>query len=328
MSRGLSRVCSTSPHIILPIGPDKTKAGFDPSTTARTYIEGCRGERFLRRSRCTAVPLPNLHLGARERVFEALFAKKVFGSSHILLRKAAPETSSVCSILRDAKLGIEPVLWDVRNLDRSLASVRSGAERLPPCAPEVARLLSKRYPPRSRQGFCVFFTGLSGSGKSTAAKNLSEVLASDDPAGRRVTVLDGDVVRKNLSKGLGFSKQDRDTNILRIGYVASLVVKSGGIAICAPIAPYKEVRRMVRRMCEDVGGFVEVHMSTPVGECERRDIKGLYAKARRGVIKNFTGVNDPYEIPEHPEVRVDTTGITPEESVTHVINYLKRKGYF
>lgn len=320
-------MCSTSPHIILPIGPDKTKTGFDPLVTARTYIEGIHGERFLRHSKCTAVPLPNLHLGVRERVFEALFAKKVFGSSRILLRKSAPETPNVCSILRDSNFGIEPVLWDVRNLDRALASVRHGAERLPPCAPEVARLLSKRYPPKSKQGFCVFFTGLSGSGKSTAAKNLSDILTSDDPAGRKVTVLDGDVVRKNLSKGLGFSKADRDTNILRIGYVASLVVKSGGIAICAPIAPYKDVRRIVRRMCEDVGGFVEVHMSTPVGECERRDVKGLYAKARKGIIKNFTGVNDPYEVPEHPEVRVDTTGITPEQSVTQVIAYLKRRGY-
>lgn len=328
VSRGLSRVCSTSPHIILPIGPDNTKAGFDPTTTARTYIEGLHSERFLRHSRCTTVPLPNLHLGARERIFEALFAKKVFGSSHILLRKSDPETSTVCSVLRDSKFGIEPVLWDVRNLDRSLASVRSGAERLPPCAPEVAKLLSRRYPPKSKQGFCVFFTGLSGSGKSTAAKNLSEILTSEDPAGRNVTVLDGDVVRKNLSKGLGFSKEDRDTNILRIGYVASLIVKSGGIAICAPIAPYREVRRIVRKMCEDVGGFVEVHIATPVEECERRDVKGLYSKARRGVIKNFTGVNDPYEIPERAEVRVDTTGITPEQSVTQVIGYLKRKGYF
>ena len=329
VSKGLSRVCGTSPHIILPVGPDKTQEGFDPATTARTYIEGVRSERFFRRSRCTAVPLPHLHLGARERVFEALFARRVFGSTHVLLRKSAPETPTAVSILRTARLGVEPVLWDVRNLDRALGTVRAGAARLPPCSAEVARLLARRYPPRSRQGFCVFFTGLSGSGKSTAAKNLSEVLCSEDPAGRHVTVLDGDAVRQNLSRGLGFSKKDRDTNILRIGYVASLVVASGGIAICAPIAPYRDVRRAVRRMCTGAGGgFVEVHVATPVEECERRDVKGLYAKARRGSIKNFTGVSDPYETPEHPEVRVDTTGISPEQSVNEVVKYLKANGYF
>jgi sulfate adenylyltransferase len=152
----------------------------------------------------------------------------------------------------------------------------------------------------------VFFTGLSGSGKSTIANALMVKLM--EMGGRPVTLLDGDVVRKHLSSELGFSKEHRDINIRRIGYVASEITKNGGIALCAPIAPYAATRRQVRQMIEEVGAFIEVHVATSLEECERRDRKGLYKLAREGKIKEFTGISDPYEAPETPELRIDTEG--------------------
>ncbi len=172
--------------------------------------------------------------------------------------------------------------------------------------PEVVAELRRRYPPRSQQGFTVFFTGLSGSGKSTIANALMVKLM--EMGGRPVTLLDGDVVRKHLSSELGFSKEHRDVNIRRIGYVASEITKNGGIALCAPIAPYTATRRTVREMVEAYGAFVEVHVATSLEECEKRDRKGLYKLAREGKIKEFTGISDPYEEPEAPELRVHTEG--------------------
>ncbi|NAZ37453.1 bifunctional sulfate adenylyltransferase/adenylylsulfate kinase [Rubellimicrobium sp. CFH 75288] len=172
--------------------------------------------------------------------------------------------------------------------------------------PEVVEELRRTSPPRSRQGFTVFFTGLSGSGKSTIANALMVKLM--EMGGRPVTLLDGDVVRKHLSSELGFSKEHRDINIKRIGYVASEITKNGGIAICAPIAPYAATRAEVREMIEQYGAFVEVHVATSLEECERRDRKGLYKLAREGKIKEFTGISDPYDVPEAPELRVDTEG--------------------
>src|SRR6202008_1854255 len=170
--------------------------------------------------------------------------------------------------------------------------------------PQVVTELRRSYPPRVRQGFTVFFTGLSGSGKSTIANVLLVKLLE---LGRRpVTLLDGDVVRKHLSSELGFSKEHRDLNIQRIGYVASEITKNGGIAICAPIAPYTATRKRVRGMAEPLGGFIEIHVATPIEVCEARDRKGLYAKARAGILKGFTGIDDPYETPESPEMRIDT----------------------
>jgi len=166
--------------------------------------------------------------------------------------------------------------------------------------------LRRTSPPRSCQGFTVFFTGLSGSGKSTIANALMVKLM--EMGGRPVTLLDGDVVRKHLSSELGFSKEHRDINIRRIGYVASEITKNGGIALCAPIAPYAATRRQVRQMIEEVGAFIEVHVATSLEECERRDRKGLYKLAREGKIKEFTGISDPYEAPETPELRIDTEG--------------------
>jgi sulfate adenylyltransferase len=189
----------------------------------------------------------------------------------------------------------------------------------------VVAELRRTHPPRHRQGFTVFFTGLSGAGKSTIANALMVKLM--ELGGRSVTLLDGDVVRKHLSSELGFSREHRNINILRIGYVASEITKNGGIAICAPIAPYAATRREVREMISAYGGFVEVHVSTSLQTCEERDRKGLYAKARAGIIKEFTGISDPYEIPENPEMVLDTTEATPDETAQRIILKLESLGF-
>jgi sulfate adenylyltransferase len=191
--------------------------------------------------------------------------------------------------------------------------------------PKVVQELRRSYPPRHQQGFTVFFTGLSGSGKSTIANALLVKLLENGD--RNVTLLDGDVVRKNLSSELGFSKEHRDLNILRIGYVASEITKNGGVAICAPIAPYTHTRRAVRELIEPLGGFVEVHVATPLEVCEERDRKGLYAKARAGIIKEFTGISDPYEEPENPEVHIDTVGLHPDLAAHRILVKLESMGF-
>lgn len=191
--------------------------------------------------------------------------------------------------------------------------------------PEVLAELQRSYPPRHRQGFVVFFTGLSGSGKSTLANAL--LLHLMEMGGRSVTLLDGDVVRKHLSSELNFSKEHRDINVRRIGFVASEIAKSGGIAICAPIAPYTQIRREVRQLVSDKGGFIEIHVATPLSECEKRDTKGLYAKARAGILKGFTGIDDPYEMPENPEVCLDTSHRSPAECVNQILQCLMNMGY-
>jgi len=190
---------------------------------------------------------------------------------------------------------------------------------------EVVAELRRTHPPRHRQGFTVFFTGLSGSGKSTVANALMVKLM--EMGGRPVTLLDGDVVRKHLSSELGFSKEHRDLNIQRIGYVASEITKNGGIAICAPIAPYAATRKLVREMIEPLGGFLELHVATPIEVCEARDRKGLYAKARAGILKGFTGIDDPYEVPEKPELRIDTAELTPDLAAHRIIVKLESLGF-
>ncbi|MEX0366733.1 MAG: bifunctional sulfate adenylyltransferase/adenylylsulfate kinase [Ruegeria sp.] len=190
--------------------------------------------------------------------------------------------------------------------------------------PEVVQELRNRFPPRSQQGFTVFFTGFSGSGKSTIANALMVKLM--ETGDRPVTLLDGDIVRKNLSSELGFSKEHRDLNIRRIGYVASEITKNGGIAICAPIAPYATTRRAVREEIETFGAFCEVHVATSIEECERRDRKGLYKLAREGKIKEFTGISDPYDVPENPELRVETENVDVDNCAHQVLLKLESMG--
>ena len=189
--------------------------------------------------------------------------------------------------------------------------------------PETAQILLEAHPPRSKQGFCVWFTGLSGAGKSTIAKRLTNMLAE---YGRNPTVLDGDVVRTHLSKGLGFSKEDRDTNILRISFVAGEIVRHNGTVICAAISPYRQARREARKMMPEEH-FIEVFVDTPLEVCEERDIKGLYARARAGEIKGFTGIDDPYEAPMDAEVIVTTVDHTPQENARKIVDFLIDRGF-
>jgi sulfate adenylyltransferase len=230
----------------------------------------------------------------------------------------------------DAYSPIDEVKEGTRTLNLSGTELRSrlaAGKEIPEwfTFADVADELRKSHPPRHRQGFTVFFTGLSGSGKSTIANVLLVKLL--EMGGRPVTLLDGDLVRKNLSKELGFSKEHRDINIRRIGYVASEITKNGGIALCAPIAPYDAVRKDVRSMVEPEGGFILAHVATPVEVCEQRDRKGLYAKARAGIIKEFTGISDPYEEPADAELDIDTTKLTAEEAAQQIVLHLEKEGY-
>jgi sulfate adenylyltransferase len=191
--------------------------------------------------------------------------------------------------------------------------------------PEIIEELRNRYPSRARQGFTLFMTGLSGAGKSTIANIIVAKLM--EIGTRPVTLLDGDIVRKNLSSELGFSKEHRDLNIRRIGFVASEITKNRGVAVCAPIAPYRAVRREVRELIDPLGAFIEVYIKASVDVCEQRDRKGLYAKARAGLIKGFTGIDDPYEEPENAEIVLDTASMSPEDSAAQVLLYLENEGF-
>ncbi|MFZ0256808.1 MAG: bifunctional sulfate adenylyltransferase/adenylylsulfate kinase [Gammaproteobacteria bacterium] len=191
--------------------------------------------------------------------------------------------------------------------------------------PGVLEALRKIHPPRSQQGITLFFTGLSGAGKSTIARIMYGKFIEE--GSRPVTLLDGDIVRQHLSSELGFSKAHRDLNVRRIGFVASEITKNGGVAICAPIAPYAATRRAVREMIEEHGAFIEIHVATPLEVCEARDRKGLYAKARKGLIPEFTGISDPYEVPETPELSIDTSNLTPMQAAQDMFLYLLREGY-
>jgi sulfate adenylyltransferase len=189
--------------------------------------------------------------------------------------------------------------------------------------PETAEILQQMYPARHKQGLCIWFTGLSGAGKSTTAEILTSLLLEH---GRQVTLLDGDVVRTHLSKGLGFSREDRDTNILRIGFVAGEIARHGGTVICAAISPYRATRNEARKMVSDER-FVEVFVDTPIEVCEERDVKGLYARARRGQITGFTGVDDPYEAPVNPELTLNTVEYSAEENARRIVAYLEEQGF-
>lgn len=309
------------------------------------------------------LPLAMRMAGPREAVWHAIIRKN-YGCTHLIVGRdhAGPGSDRAGTpfygpfeaqeLLRqhEAELGMTMVPFQVmayvRDLDRYLPTdeIPEGAEVLNISGtelrqrlaeggsldnwftfPEVATELRRSNPPRASQGFCVFFTGLSGSGKSTVANILMSRLL--ELGGRPVTLLDGDIVRTNLSSELGFSKRDRDINIRRIGFVASEISKNGGAAICAPIAPYDAVRKDVRTLVEERAGFVLVHISTPVETCELRDRKGLYAKARAGIIKEFTGISDPYESPDDAELSIDTTSVPANEAADRIMTYLSAQGY-
>jgi sulfate adenylyltransferase len=300
--------------------------------------------------------IPNRGTGVREILWHAILRRN-YGCSHMLWETGVERGYGVDSnVLQECvrqygtELGVqlvpcEPMVYveasanfqsltQVKRVERTLSisdaelqrRLREGLE-IPAwfSYPEIIAELRMRFPARSRQGLTLFFTGLSGSGKSTIAKAILAKLL--ELGGRPVTLLDGDVVRKNLSSELGFSKEHRNLNIRRIGYVASEITKNGGIAICAPIAPYAEIRREVRQIISQYGGFIEVYVATSLEVCEGRDRKGLYAKARAGVIKEFTGISDPYEVPVNPELRIDTQGLSVDEAAQQVFLYLEQQGY-
>ena len=230
---------------------------------------------------------------------------------------------------RDEYLEIDTVKKDEKFLNISGTELREKLEKgqkIPEwfSYPDIIDELRTVYPLKEKKGFTLFFTGLSGSGKSTIANGV--LIKLQELGNRKVTLLDGDIVRTHLSSELGFSKEHREINVKRIGYVASEITKNGGIALCAPIAPFKEARNANRNLIKQYGAYIQVHVSTPLSECERRDVKGLYAKARAGELRGFTGIDDPYENPQNCEISIDTTSISPEEAVQEVMLYLEKEG--
>ncbi len=308
------------------------------------------------------LPLAMRLAGPREALWHALIRRN-YGANHMIIGRdhASPGNDSTGKPFYgpyaaqelvqsfEAELGVKVLPFgefvylpeedryeDVRLIEKDAVTAqlsgtqvrewyRQGGAALPEwfARPEVSEAIATTYPARHKQGFCVWFTGLSASGKSTTAEILTVLLQE---FGRQVTLLDGDVVRNHLSRGLGFSKEDRDANIRRIGFVASEIVKHQGTVICAAVSPYRATRNELRNT---VGAerFIEVFMDTPLEECERRDVKGMYLKARRGEIKNFTGIDDPYEAPVDPELILETINVSAEENARQIINYLKQRGF-
>jgi sulfate adenylyltransferase len=340
-----------------------TKPGdVDHYTRVRTYKALAGGYYQPDRVLLSLLPLAMRMAGPREALWHALIRRN-FGANHLIVGRdhAGPGLDSKGKPFygpHDAQelvkqfgdeLGVEVIPFselvylpeeeryeEISNIPKEarVASISgtqvrqdylNNGRKLPEwfTRPEVAEILSETYPPRYRQGVCLWFTGLSGAGKSTTAEVLTVLLQEN---GRQVTVLDGDVVRTHLSKGLGFSKEDRDINIRRIGYVASEIVRHGGMVLCAAVSPYRATRNDVRNMIGK-DQFIEVFVDTPIGVCEERDVKGMYAKARRGEIKGFTGIDDPYEVPHNPEIILGTTARTPEENGRIILNYLTSHGF-
>ena len=340
-----------------------TKPGdIDYFTRVRTYK--VLADKYYDRDRIVLalLPLAMRLAGPREALWHALIRRN-YGANHMIIGRdhASPGNDSkgqpfyspygaqelVQSF--ENELGVKVLPFgefvylpdedryeDVRVIDESAVTAqlsgtqvrewyRQGGPELPEwfARPEVSDAIATTYPARHKQGFCVWFTGLSASGKSTTAEILTVLLQE---FGRQVTVLDGDVVRNHLSRGLGFSKEDRDANIRRIGFVASEIVKHQGTVICAAVSPYRATRNDVRNT---VGSdrFIEVFVDTPLDECERRDVKGMYSKARRGEIKNFTGIDDPYEAPVDPELVLKTLRNSAEDNARVIIDYLKGRGF-
>lgn len=335
----------------------------DHFTRVRTYRALIDNHYEADRALLSLLPLAMRMGGPREAVWHALIRRN-HGATHLIVGRdhAGPGNDSTGKPFygpyaaqalvseHAAELGITPVLFHemtylpdeerYEQTDRVPEGTRtatiSGTQvrteylnrgRLLPdwfTRPEVAAILRDSYPARAQQGACVWFTGLSGSGKTTTAQILQVLLLE---AGRRVTMLDGDVVRTHLSRGLGFSKEDRDANIRRIGFVAAELVKHGGLVICAAVSPYRATRDEVRAMMGTGDQFAEVFVDTTLEECERRDIKGMYAKARRGEISGFTGIDDPYEPPLLPEITLDTVGQTAEANARRIFAWLHEQGF-
>jgi len=340
-----------------------TKPGdIDYFTRVRTYKALAANYYDLKRMLLGLLPLAMRMAGPREALWHALIRRN-YGANHMIIGRdhASPGNDSngkpfyepyaaqvlvrslenetgvkVLSFGEFVYLTEEGRYEDVRTLQPNAVTARlsgtqarewyrDGGIDLPDwfARPEVAAAIAETYPARHKQGFCIWFTGLSAAGKSTTAEILTMLLQE---LGRQVTVLDGDVVRHNLSQGLGFSKQDRDMNIRRIGFVAAEIVKHHGAVICAAVSPYRATRNDVRGL---VGAerFIEVYVNTPIEECEKRDDKGLYAKARRGEIENFTGISDPYEPPIEPEMKLETVEKSAEQNARSIIAYLIDRGF-
>ncbi len=340
-----------------------TKPGdIDHFTRVRSYKALAENYYDPERILLSLLPLAMRMAGPREALWHALIRRN-YGANHMIIGRdhASPGNDStgkpfyppyaaqelVESFAAEAGLRVlsfgefvylpeEQRYEDVRKLGADAVTAqlsgtqvrewyRDGGPQLPAwfARPEVSDAIASTHPPRHKQGFCIWFTGLSASGKSTTAEILTVLLQE---FGRQVTLLDGDVVRNHLSRGLGFSKDDRDTNIRRIGFVASEIVKHQGTVLCAAVSPYRATRNDVRNA---VGGerFIEVFVDTPIEECERRDVKGMYQKARRGEIKNFTGIDDPYEAPVQPELVLDTVANSAEDNARVVVEYLRERGF-
>ncbi|HEV8429164.1 MAG TPA: bifunctional sulfate adenylyltransferase/adenylylsulfate kinase [Pyrinomonadaceae bacterium] len=340
-----------------------TKPGdLDHFTRVRTYKALAENYYHPNRILLSLLPLAMRLAGPREALWHALIRRN-YGANHIIIGRdhASPGNDSqgkpfyqpyaAQELVQQfaAELGVKVMPFgefvylpeedryeDTRLLTEEVTATqisgtqvrewfREGNSNLPSwfTRPEVAELIAQTHPPRHRQGFCVWFTGLSAAGKSTTAEILTALLQEH---GRQVTVLDGDIVRTHLSQGLGFSKHDRDLNIRRIGFVASEIVRHHGAVICAAVSPYRATRNDVRSMI-GADKFIEVFVDTPLSECERRDTKGMYLKARRGELKNFTGIDDPYEPPVNAELRIETVTNTAEQNAHTILAYLRDRGW-
>ncbi|WP_433333685.1 adenylyl-sulfate kinase [Spirillospora sp. CA-294931] len=289
-------------------------------------------------ARIIPVPLPPRDIGTdRATVLHAHIAA-AYGATHLLGEAEVEGTAIPVAVPEPWAYDADVEVWrPVARIEPDHARAELTAEQLGDLLdrgepvpdwytpPAVAAELAVARPPKTERGVTVFFTGLSGSGKSTVARALADAVI--ERGGRTVSLLDGDVVRRLLSAGLTFSKADRDHNIRRIGYVAAEVTRHGGMAICAPIAPYAATRAEVRLMVGAVGDFVLIHVATPLEECERRDRKGLYAKARAGQIPEFTGISDPYEAPDDADLVIDTSRMTPDEALDQVLDLLVDGGW-